>query len=147
MVISKCQQVLYSILPWDNFNYYHFQASSAYKYWELEENIQSVFAKVVELIKKDIQEDFDSLRDLIVDLKKTKVTVYDPKKGHFEMDIYLPLEMQSLTQVRRIINPLESIRSLIPQRSPLPSWDDLWSHAVLPNFGGKNCSCFDMTYM
>lgn len=96
-----------------------------------------MFAKFVNFIKKDIEEEFSNLRDIILDMKKTKITVYDPKKGHIEMDIYLPLEMKSLLEIDRMINPLENIRSLIPHRNPLPSWDDIWSHAVLPNFGGK----------
>ncbi|XP_076100137.1 apolipophorin-like [Mytilus galloprovincialis] len=113
---------------------YH-MASSAYKYWEIEENIRSVFIKFVNFIKKDIEDEFSNIKDLITDVKKTKVTVYDPKKGHFEMDIYLPLEMKSFTEVKRIANPIENLRSYIPQSNPLPSLGDIWSHAVIPSFG------------
>ncbi|VDI44373.1 Hypothetical predicted protein [Mytilus galloprovincialis] len=113
---------------------YH-MASSAYKYWEIEENIRSVFIKFVNFIKKDIGDEFSNIKDLITDVKKTKVTVYDPKKGHFEMDIYLPLEMKSFTEVKRIANPIENLRSYIPQSNPLPSLGDIWSHAVIPSFG------------
>ncbi|CAG2215136.1 unnamed protein product [Mytilus edulis] len=113
---------------------YH-MASSAYKYWEIEENIRSVFIKFVNFIKKDIGDEFSNIKDLITDVKKTKVTVYDPKKGHFEMDIYLPLEMKSLTEVKRIANPIENLRSYIPSSNPLPSLGDIWSHAVIPSFG------------
>ena len=52
------------------------------------------------------------------------------------MDIYLPLEMKSLTEVKEIANPLESLRSLIPQSNPLPSLSEIWSHTSLPEFGG-----------
>ena len=117
--------------------YFQLQASSAYKYWEIEENIRSVFQKFVNFIKKDIEDQFTNLKDLITDVKKTKITVYDPKKGHFEMDVYLPLEMKSLTEVKQIVNPLDSLKSFIPESNPLPSLNDVWSHTVLPAFGGE----------
>jgi hypothetical protein len=53
------------------------------------------------------------------------------------MDIYLPLEMKSLTEVKQIVNPLDSLKSFIPESNPLPSLSDVWSHTIIPAFGGE----------
>ena len=110
---------------------------NAYKYWEVRENAVSVVDYVIEWIKSEIEKELSDIQATIVNLKRTSVTVYDPKHGEIQMDIHLPFPLRSLDAVPTIdMTPYVSkVQRLIPAvpSVALPSTDiSTW----LPPFAG-----------
>ena len=79
------------------------QGKWAYNYWQVEENTKKHLTNVVTLIKEILQEEFEKYTPFLQIFKKSKVTVYDPEHGEIQLEVYLPINVQSLNTVPTVM--------------------------------------------
>jgi hypothetical protein len=103
------------------------QTKNAYKYWEVRENTEMIVEAIADWIKEEIDAEISDLKATLLNLKKSTVTVYDPKNGEIQVELHLPFPVKSL-QALPVIDAtpfstkLKSYRPSIPSLS-LPSAD------------------------
>ncbi|XP_033730410.1 uncharacterized protein LOC117319770, partial [Pecten maximus] len=116
---EQINSALYGLLDRPEINYMHSQVAAAYKYWEVEENAKAAIMSVYDHILEIIEEEIESLKSVITDLEKTKITVFDPANGEVQTDTYLIVPMKSLKSLPGIdmIRRYNTIRSYIPDTS------------------------------
>ena len=93
---------------------------------------------VVEWIREEIEKEISDVKATVLNLMKTKVTVYDPSNGEIQMELHLPIPLKSLDVVPKvdIIPFVTKAKSYIPSMPSLsmPSSDvTTW----LPPFDGN----------
>lgn len=71
--------------------------------------------KIIDEIKKDAVKEAAILKDVFGNMLKSKVKVYDPTNGKIEMDLYLPVDVKSLTAIPDI-----SLQKYMPHLPSLP---------------------------
>jgi hypothetical protein len=110
------------------------QGYDAYKYWEIRENTEMVGKAVAKWVKEEIEIELSDVKAFVLNLMKTKVTVYDPSNGEIQMEVHLPVPLKSLDGI--IVPFVTRAKSFIPSMSSLsmPSTDiTTW----LPPFDGN----------
>ena len=133
---KKVRLSLFSCLIYEMI--FFFQIKNAYKYWEVRENTEMIVEAIADWIKEEIDAEISDLKATLLNLKKSTVTVYDPKNGEIQVELHLPFPVKSLQALPVIdVTPfstkLKSYRPFIPSLS-LPSADvTSW----IPPFDGK----------
>ncbi|XP_063427202.1 apolipophorins-like [Mytilus trossulus] len=112
-------QRLVNSLPTPMYN----MGSSAYKYWEFEENVNALVDKIFDELKKDATKEMSVLKEIFGNVLKSKVIKYDLLNGDIEVDLYLPVDVHTLSSLKDI-----SLRQYIPDMSfPTPKVNFLGS--------------------
>ncbi|XP_071162849.1 uncharacterized protein [Mytilus edulis] len=112
-------QRLVNSLPTPMYN----MGSSAYKYWEFEENVNALVDKIFDELKKDATKEMSVLKEIFGNVLKSKVIKYDILNGDIEVDLYLPVDVHTLSSLKDI-----SLRQYIPDMSfPTPKLNFLGS--------------------
>ncbi|XP_069109750.1 uncharacterized protein, partial [Argopecten irradians] len=116
---EQINSALYGLLDRPEINYMQSQVAAAYKYWEVEENAKAAARSVYNHIMEIIEEEIESLKSVITDLEKTKITVFDIANGEVQTDTYLIVPMKSLKSLPGIdmVHHYNKIRSFIPDTS------------------------------
>ncbi|XP_060574103.1 apolipophorins-like [Ruditapes philippinarum] len=108
-------------------NRVYYQGYNAYKYWEIRENTEMVGKAVAEWVKEEIEKELSDLKAFVLNLMKTKVTVYDPSNGEIQMEVHLPIPLKSLDVIPKvdIVPFVTRAKSFIPSMPSLsmPSTD------------------------
>ena len=68
----------------------------AYKYWEMETNLAKHFTSLLDTLEEVLQEEMEEYTTHLYWLQSSNVTVYDPKNGEIQMEVYLPFPVNSL---------------------------------------------------
>jgi hypothetical protein len=79
---------------------------------EVEENIKVVVERIIEEIKKDFSKEMSGIEDVLKNVLKSKVIVYDLARGEIEVDFYLPVDVRTLSSISEI-----SLRKYIPDNN------------------------------
>ncbi|XP_046569575.1 uncharacterized protein LOC124277891 [Haliotis rubra] len=85
----------------------------AYNYWQVEENLKQHLQSIYEIIKEMIEEEVQKYREQLVFLEKSKVTVWDPEHGEIQIDLYLPIPLQSLDTLPEIQTYVQRAKTAI----------------------------------
>ncbi|CAC5383680.1 unnamed protein product [Mytilus coruscus] len=101
-------QRLVNSLPTPMYN----MGSSAYKYWEFEENVNALVDKIFEELKKDATKEMSVLKEVFGNVLKSKVIKYDIPNGEIIVDLYLPVDVRTLSSLKDI-----SLRQYFPDMS------------------------------
>ncbi|XP_052103584.1 uncharacterized protein LOC127737090 [Mytilus californianus] len=101
-------QRLVNSLPTPMYN----MGSSAYKYWEFEENVNALVDKIFEELKKDATKEMSVLKEVFGNVLKSKVIKYDIPNGEIIVDFYLPVDVRTLSSLKDI-----SLRQYFPDMS------------------------------
>lgn len=93
---------------------------------------------VADWIREEIEKEISDIKATVLNLMKSKFTVYDPSNGEIQMEFYLPLPLKSLDVVPKIdfMPYIAKAKSYVPQipSLSLPSAD---IRTWLPPFDGK----------
>ncbi|XP_041357844.1 uncharacterized protein LOC121374798 [Gigantopelta aegis] len=101
---------LADVISREEMNHLHTMANNvyqegvwAYNYWQVEENTMKHLMNIMTLMKEIIQEEFEKYTPFLQIFKKSKVTVYDPEHGEIQMEMYLPIPLQSLDTAPNVL--------------------------------------------
>ncbi|XP_053393703.1 uncharacterized protein LOC123525510 [Mercenaria mercenaria] len=78
------------------------EGQNAYKYWEIRENTEMVGKAVADWIREEIEKEISDIRATVMNLLKSKVTVYDLKNGEIQMEFHLPVPLKSLDVIPKV---------------------------------------------
>nr|KAG5709527.1 hypothetical protein BaRGS_001577 [Batillaria attramentaria] len=90
----------------------------AYKYWQVEENMEECLASIVRLVKKLIEQELEFITEKVDFLRKSKVTVYDPEDGEIQVEIVLPVPLESLSQMPDIQSYIDEAQNAVNDYLP-----------------------------
>ncbi|XP_063427994.1 apolipophorins-like [Mytilus trossulus] len=112
-------QRLVNSLPTPMYN----MGSSAYKYWEFEENVNALIDKIFDELKKDVNKEMSVFKEIFGNVRRSKLIRYDIPNGEIEGDLNLPVDVRTLSSLKDI-----SLRQYIPDMSfPTPKINFLGS--------------------
>ncbi|XP_069105771.1 uncharacterized protein [Argopecten irradians] len=124
---EQVNSALYGLLDRPEVTYARSQAAAAYKFWEVEKNTKAAIHSVYNYIIEIIEEEIESLKSVITDLEKTKITVFDPVNGEVQTDTYLIVPMKSLKSLPGIdmVQHYNKIRSYLPDTT---QWTSIFDY-------------------
>lgn len=98
----------------------------AYGYWQVEENIKQSVRNIANLLYQLAEEELEELSQLLKLLKNSHVTVYDPENGEIQVELKLPFQLKSLSELPDVQPYLqevqESVQAYIPDKSTVLSY-------------------------
>ncbi|XP_052777718.1 uncharacterized protein LOC128215025 [Mya arenaria] len=125
---------------------------NAYKYWEIRENAEIIAQAIIDWIKEEIEIELSDIKATLLNLKKSTITVYDPKHGEIQAEIHLPLPIKTLDAVPVIEMDMSKTQKYIPKMPSisLPSSDvSKWlpPYEAIATIEGDTITTFDgLTY-
>ncbi len=106
----------------------------AYNYWKVEENLKKHMESIYEMIKELVEEEFYNYREKLVFLEKSRITVWDPEHGEIQMELYLPVPLESLDTLPELdTSYLEkaknTLKKYIPEKKTLQKYYERVSYS------------------
>ena len=89
----------------------------AYKYWQVEDNLEKHLRSIATLLKEIIEEEMDIYTRHFRFLQRSHVTVWDPEHGEIQAEISLPVAMEtldSMPDVTPLIDQYNEVMNSVP---------------------------------
>ncbi|XP_041357851.1 uncharacterized protein LOC121374806 [Gigantopelta aegis] len=83
----------------------------AYRYWDVETNMAKHLTSILDTLEKVLQKEMEEYTTHVYWLQKSNITVYDPKHGEIQAEVYLPFPVNSLDTLPGFQAYFRSIRS------------------------------------
>ncbi|XP_071116773.1 uncharacterized protein [Haliotis cracherodii] len=90
----------------------------AFNYWQVEENLKQHLQSIYDILKEMVEEEVQKYREQLVFLEKSKVTVWDPQHGEIQIELYLPIPVQSLDTLPEIQTYVQKAKTAISTYIP-----------------------------
>jgi hypothetical protein len=89
--------------------------------------------RIIEEIKKDFSKEMSGIEDVLKNVLKSKVIVYDLARGEIEVDFYLPVDVRTLSSISEISlrKYIPDMTRMIPDTTMLGSIEDYMPHMSL----------------
>lgn len=89
--------------------------------------------RIIEEIKKDFSKEMSGIEDILKNILKSKVIVYDLARGEIEVDFYLPVDIRTLSSISEISlrKYIPDMTHMIPDTTMLGSLEDYMPHMSL----------------
>lgn len=102
------------------------QGAWAYHYWQVEENMKKHLRSIVTLVKDIIADEMEVYASHFRFLRDSRVTVWNPDGGEVQVEVSLPVAMETLDSmpdvtpiVREYNNAISTVNNYVPDRETI----------------------------
>jgi hypothetical protein len=103
----------------------------AYKYWKLDETLQEYAEELYLYVFDMLTAEIAQVRDLLINLNRSRIISFDPEKGVIQFELYLPhkadflyeLPQINTDQITKYFRKLQSLGALSLPTGDFCMWD------------------------